>query len=199
MTRSRLQVLAQDTLFSGFNRLSRLVYRYRRHDGDWSPPVEREVFRRGPAAAVLPYDPVRDTVVLLEQFRPGAHLSGHDAWQLEPVAGIRQRDETAENVARREAVEEAGCTVLDLVPVCTYLVSPGCVDEAVDVFCGRTDSNTVAKLAGEASEHEDIKVHVLAFDDVRGGLAEGRFGYALTIISLQWLALNRDRLRAVWR
>ena len=199
MNRGRLQVLAEDTLFAGFNRLTRLVYRYRRHDGLWSPAIEREVFRRGPAAAVLPYDPLRDAVILLEQFRPGAHLAGQDAWQLEPVAGIRRDGEAADDVARREALEEAGCTIGDMEPVCTYLVSPGCVDEAVDVFCGRTDSTTVAEFAGEATEHEDIRVHVLPFARANAELVAGRFQYALTIISLQWLVMNRDRLRQAWR
>lgn len=199
MTKDRLRILTQESLYAGFNGLTRLVYRYRRHDGVWSEAIEREVFRRGPAAAVLPYDPARDTVVLIEQFRPGAHLAGRDPWQLEPVAGIHHEGETAEAVARREALEEAGCTLDEMEPVCSYLVSPGCVDEQVVVFCGRTDSNTVAEIAGEPSEHEDIRVHVLPFDEVRDGLATSRFEYALTVIALQWLVLNRDRLRGLWR
>lgn len=199
MTRDRLRILAEDTLYAGFNRVSRLVYRYRRHDGGWSAPVEREVLRRGPAAAVLPYDPVRDTVILIEQFRPGAHLAGGEPWQLEPVAGLRHAHETDEEVARREALEEAGCVLQDMVPVCRYLVSPGCIDEQVTVFCGRADSGGVPEFAGEVAEGEDTRVHVMAFAEACDRLADGRFQYALTVISLQWLVLNRDRLRETWR
>ena len=198
MSEDRVKILNQDVLFDGFNRLTRLVYRYRRIDGAWSDPVEREIFRRGPAAAVLPYDPVRDAVVMVEQFRPGAHLSGDDGWQLEPVAGICETGESPEATVHREALEEAGCRLGRLKPVCTYHVSPGCVEERVSVFCGEVDASGVATRAGDPSEQEETRVQVLAFDDAVRCLSAGRFKYALTILSLQWLALHREALRAEW-
>ncbi len=194
----KIRILDQEILYDGFNKLSRLLYRYRRANGAWSDPVEREIFRRGPAAAVLPYDPVRDRLVLIEQFRPGAYLAGTDAWQLEPVAGICEPGEAPEETLRREALEEAGCKVDALVPIVSYHVSPGCVDETVSVYCGRTDASDVASVAGDPGEQEETRVHVLDFGEALENLNAGAYGYALTIISLQWLALNRQDLRKRW-
>lgn len=194
----RHEILDRSILFDGFNRLTRLLYRYRKRDGGWSEPLEREIFQRGPAAAVLPYDPVRDTVVMVEQFRPGALLSGKNPWQVEPIAGICDADEAPEETVRREAMEEAGCTLERIVTACTYLVSPGCVEEKVTVFCASTDSTQIAELGGMSTEQEETLVHVLDFETCLKGLHDNRFTYALTIVALQWLALHRDGLRRDW-
>lgn len=198
MTKEKLDVIGRELLFDGFNRLTRLIFKYRRHNGDWSEEIEREVFERGLAAAVLPYDPERDAVVLIEQFRPGAYLMGEDAWQLEPVAGLCDDGEDPETTVKREAIEEAGCELGELVHVCDYLVSPGCVDEKVVVYCGRVDAGSVAETAGKPEEDEETKIYVIDFETCMQQLKNGEFGYALTIISLQWLALNRAELRKSW-
>jgi ADP-ribose pyrophosphatase len=198
MTNSKLEILNRELLFDGFNRLTKLVYRYRRHNGEWSGAVEREIFERAPAAAVLPFDPAQDAVVMVEQFRPGAYLSGESAWQLEPIAGICDNGEVPEETAQREAIEEAGCTLGELVPICDYIASPGCVNEKVSVFCAKVDISTVPNWGGNVVEHEETKVHIVDFKTCMRYLNEGNFGYALTIIALQWLALNRDALREDW-
>ena len=150
----RHEILDRSVLYDGFNRLTRLLYRYRKCDGDWSTPLEREIFQRGPAAAILPYDPVRDTIVMVEQFRPGALLSGENPWQVEPIAGICDVGETPEATVRREAMEEAGCTLAHIVPACAYLVSPGCVDEKVSVFCS---SATAQRLVNSVVWRQRMK------------------------------------------
>ena len=194
----RHEILDRSVLYDGFNRLTRLLYRYRKCDGDWSAPLEREIFQRGPAAAILPYDPVRDAIVMVEQFRPGALLSGENPWQVEPIAGICDVGETPEATVRREAMEEAGCTLGHIVPACAYLVSPGCVDEKVHVFCGSVDSSTIGTLGGMETENEETIVHVLDFATCLEGLRKQRFSYALTILALQWLTLHREELRQTW-
>jgi ADP-ribose pyrophosphatase len=118
VTNSRLEIFNRELLFDGFNRLTKLVYRYRRHNGKWSGAVEREIFERGPAAVVLPCDPNHDPVVMVEQFRPGAYLGGENAWQLEPIAGICDDGESQEETVQREVVEEAGCVLGELVSTC---------------------------------------------------------------------------------
>lgn len=119
MDRDDVNLIKRELVFDGFNQLHILQLRHRLHEGGWSRELEREVFHRGNAAAVLPYDPVLDTVQLLEQFRPGPYLAGRNPWQLEPVAGIIQDSETATDVACRETREEVGLDILELEPICT--------------------------------------------------------------------------------
>ena len=191
-------MISGETPFSRYSRLHVLHLRHRLHAGGWSRDIEREVLERVPCASVLPYDPARDEIVLIEQFRPGAYASGIDCFQLEPVAGAIEPGQEPIDVARREAREEAACEIRAFEPICTFTVSPGYSTEIVHLWCGWVDAAGVGGGHGQAHEDEDIKVHVLAFQEAQTRLAAGRFQYALTVISLQWLALNRDRLRRLW-
>ncbi|MHB1218450.1 MAG: NUDIX domain-containing protein [Alphaproteobacteria bacterium] len=198
LTRRDVEIVDRTIGYEGFSKLHVLHLRHRRHDGGWSDVIEREVYERANAAAMLLYDPKRDVVALLEQCRPGAYLSERSCWQLEPVAGIVQPGESPQDVAIRETREEAGCDVISVMPLGTYLVSPGCATETVHCFVGRIDSRHVGGIHGHAEEGEDIRVHVLPLSEVREGLAGGRFEYALTLICLQWLLLNRDSVQRAW-
>lgn len=198
MTQQDVEILEKVEAFKGYFRVDRYRLRHRLFSGGWSPEITREVFERGHAAAVLPYDPVRDEVVLIEQFRIGAYAAGRPPWLQEIVAGIIEEGEPAENVVRREAVEEAGCEIGDLVPITDYLVSPGGTSECISVFCGRVDSRGKGGIHGIASEHEDIRVVVKSFADVEKMLRVRQIDNATALISLQWLALNREDLRRRW-
>jgi ADP-ribose pyrophosphatase len=193
-----VEVISRETCYQGYFRIDRYRLRHRLHDGGWSGEMTRELFERGHAVAVLPYDPVADAVVLLEQFRVGAYAAGQPCWQIEIVAGIIDPGETPEAVARRETAEEAGCAVLDLERVYHYLVSPGGASETVTMFCGRVDSTGVGGIHGLAHEHEDIKVEVVPWGEALRRLESGAIGNAFTLIALQWLALHRDELRRRW-
>lgn len=185
--------------FQGYFRIDRYVLRHALFQGGLGAPITREVLERGHAVALLPYDPVRDAVVLIEQFRAGALAAGMAPWLLEVVAGIIDADETAEDVARRETLEESGCAVTALERVQTWLSSPGCSSETVTLFVGRVDANTVGGVHGLDVEGEDIRPVVLAVDEALDLLRAGRLDNAQAIIALQWLALNREALRARWR
>ena len=198
MADARVEVLDRSVAFDGYFQVVRYRVRHRQFAGGMGPELVREVFERGHAAAVLPYDPERDQVVLIEQFRIGALSLVEDPWLLEPVAGLIESDESATDVARREAQEEAGLAVLDLAPVCTYFASPGGTTETCAVFVGRVDAANAGGIFGLAHEGEDIKVHVVAVDLALDWLAEGRIKVATTIIALQWLALHRSDLRRRW-
>lgn len=102
--------------------------------------MQRELFKHGHAAAVLPYDPVRDEVVLMEQFRVGTTTAPGGSWLLEIVAGIIEADEAAEDVVKRKGIEEVGCVITGLIPLYDYLVSPGGTTERIALFCGRVDA-----------------------------------------------------------
>ncbi len=198
MPDSRVDILDRTVVFDGHFQMVRYRFRHWQFAGGMGPAHVRLLFARGHAAAVLPYDPVRDEVVLIEQFRIGAFAAGQDPWLIEPVAGIIEAGETAEEVARREAVEEAGLAVLDLAPVCSSFMSPGGSSEIVHCYVGRVDAEAAGGVFGLAHEGEDIKVHVLPFEDALARLDQGRLNVASTLLVMQWLARHHDRLRTDW-
>lgn len=194
----KVEIVQKETCYQGFFRLERYRLRHSLFRGGWSPELTRELLERGHAAAVLLYDPDRDSVVLIEQFRIGALDAPGGPWLLEIVAGIIGGDETAADVARRESAEEAGCRVLDLIPICEYFVSPGGTSERITVYCGRVDAADAGGIHGLAQEGEDIRVHVVPFADALEMLRTGRIDSASPIIALQWLALHREEVRRRW-
>ncbi len=182
-------------VFQGYFRIEKYRIEHELYNGGWSSPFDREVFERGSAVAVLPYDPLRDRVVLIEQFRAGAIGSRERPWLKEIVAGIIEPDEALDAVARRECREEAGCEILDLQPVCRYFVSPGGSTEQCTVFYGRIDSDGIGGVHGLDEEQEDIRVEVVSYDQAMAWLDDGTIDSSVGIIALQWLRLNRGRLR----
>ena len=184
-----------ETVYQGYFRIDRYRLRHRKHDGGWTDWFTRELFERGHAVAVLPYDPARDEVVLLRQFRIGALAAGKSAWQTEVVAGIIDAGEAPEAVARREAVEEAGLRLDRLIPMLHYVVSPGGASETVRLYCAVIDAADAGGIHGLAHENEDIRVDAVPWHDAWQMLQDGTVDNAPTVIALQWLALNRERLR----
>lgn len=183
-------------LHQGFFRLEARTLRHRRFQGGWSPAITREVHVRRDAVGVLPYDVERDRVVLVEQLRAGALDDPQGPWKLEPVAGLVEAGEAPAEVARREALEEAGCRLDELIELHTYYPSPGACNERVTLYVGLTDSRGLGGVHGLASEHEDIQVHVLPFGEAWELLEAGRLDNAMCLIAFHWLARERDALRA---
>ncbi len=144
---------------------------------------------------MLPYDPARGKVVLIEQFRAGAIHGDGPPWLIECVAGVIEQGENEEQVALRECVEEAGCEITRLEPISRYAVSPGGTTEHCSLFCGIVDSDGVGGIHGLAHENEDIRVLVVDSEEAYAGLRDGRIRSSATIIALQWLELNEARLR----
>jgi len=193
-----IEIIKKHTSFQGYFRIDEYTLRHGRFDGGWHTTITREVFERGHAAAVLPYDPQRGVFILCEQFRIGAYAGGMSPWQIELVAGIIDPGETPEVVARREAVEEAGVEVLDLMPIAHYLCSPGGATETIALFLGRVDAPESGGIFGLPGEGEHIRVHVVPEANVRRMLDEQRIENAQTIIAAQWFFLNRERILATW-
>lgn len=198
--RRKAELISKEAGWEGFFRMDVLHLRHTRHDGSMSPAIRREMFERGHAAAVLPYDPVRDEVLLIEQFRPGPLAAGDpDPWLVEIVAGmIDKAGESPEDVVRREAVEEAGIEMGDLEMVSDTYMTPGACTERITVYCGRADLSGAGGIFGLESEHEDIRAFTSSINDIRTGLDAHQFRNAITVIALQWLCLNRERLRQEW-
>lgn len=185
--------------YQGFFRMEKYRLQHRLYNGAMSPLMSRELFERGHAVAVLPYDPVRDEVVLLEQFRIGALEMAGGPWLVEIVAGMIEEGESIEEVAHREAQEEAGCTLQHIEFICDYLVSPGGTSERISLYCGQVDSGNVGGVYGLDEEHEDIRVYTLPYEEAWAWVQSGRINSASPIIALQWLTMNRERLRKYWK
>ena len=186
----------RETVHDGLYRIDRVRFSHALHGGGTSGPVERELFVRGDVVGVLPFDPVRDEVVLVEQFRIGAMHQRPDPWLWEVVAGMIDTDESPEAVAVREAREEAG---LELDParltlVSRYLASPGATTEEVHVFAGDCDlAGRADALHGLAHEDEDILARVVPAERAIAMLGTREVRNALSVVALQWLALERGR------
>ena len=201
-----VDVIERTTEFQGYFRLDHYSLKHRLFEGGWSGEMSREIFDRGHAVAVLPYDPDLDRVVLIEQFRPGAYASlasgwfDEDAspWLIECVAGIIEEGETPEAVARREIIEETGLEISQIIATNHYLVSPGGTSESVFSFCGRVDASNAEGVYGISEEHENIRVFNVPVADAFQLLDQGRIINAMTIIALQWLRANLERVKNEW-
>ncbi|MCW0181557.1 NUDIX domain-containing protein [Zavarzinia sp.] len=193
-----VEIISRETVHQGFYPKTVLRLRHRRFDGTMSEEISRDILEQGGAAVVLPYDAATDRVLLIEQFRPAPLLMDDDPWVLEAVAGRVETGEDPAATARREAVEEAGLVLTDLVHAGIGYSSPGCLKELATIFVGRCDLAEGGALHGLADEHEDIRTHVVAFDEAMAMAASGRLRNLPALVALYWLAGNRADLRRRW-
>jgi len=193
-----VDVIARETVFQGYFRIDRYRLRHRTFAGGWSRELVREVFERGHAVVVLLYDPDRDAVALIEQFRPGAYAAGWHPWLIECVAGIIEEGEHPDDVARRETSEEAGAEPDAMIHVGNYLTTAGGSSETCRLYCARIDSRTISGVHGLEAEGEDIRTHVVTTDAALAMVRDGRINNAMAVLALQWLVLEKDRIRREW-
>ncbi len=197
-TKNDVEIIARETLYSGFFSLDLYRFRHRLFNGEMSNEVRREIFERGHAAVLLPYDPERDEIVLIEQIRIAAYDTSDTPWLLELVAGMIEEGETVEDVARREAVEEAGLEVGRTKTFMSYLASPGGTSERLSLLVGEVDATQAKGIHGLVDENEDIRVHVVSREQAYQWVEEGKIDNAASVIALQWLQLHYEALRKEW-
>lgn len=193
--RSDVKILQQQIVYQGHFQLEQLKLQFRLFNGGWSSPRLREVFERGEAVGVLLFDTNSDRLVLVEQFRVGIASKAKNPWLIEIVAGVINKDESLEQVARRETQEETGLEITNLFPICQYWVSPGGSSERMHLFCGQVDAELAQGIHGVAEEGEDIRLHVLSLKAAYNLLNQGKFNNSSTIIALQWLQQNEQKVR----
>lgn len=197
-TTNDVEMIATEPLYRGFFSLTRYRFRHRLFDGSMSGEVQREIFERGHAAILLPYDPQLDNVVLVEQIRIAASETSPTPWLLELVAGMIEPGESVEQVAQREGLEEAGISVKRHKQVMSYLASPGGTSERSSIVVGEVDSSTASGVHGLPEEHEDIRVHVVSREQAYQWVEDGTIDNAASVIALQWLQLHYLSLRNEW-
>ena len=194
-----LEIVEATKAFERFLRVDVFQFRHRLFSGEWSALRSYDVLRRGQAASVVLYDPDRESVVLVEQFRLPALLAGSSPWQLETAAGLIDSGEMPAAVAIRETQEETGLALIgEPISIQRYLPSTGGSDESVFLFCGRVDATAAGGVHGLAEEHEDIRVAVKTLAEIEAMLDAGTIESGHTLIGLYWLLRHRDHLRRLW-
>lgn len=194
----QVKILSRNRLVDGYNAYDELSLQYEKFSGGLSRPVPRELMVRPAAVSVIPYDPVSDRIVLIEQFRVGAFGVGWHPWCVEIVAGRVEPGEELHDVAIRETMEETGLSVRHLEEVCTYLCNPSCSTEVMNMFAAHVDCSGAAGLHGLDHEDEDIRVFQIPAPEAFDLLKAGKANNANLIIALQALALYRGDFRRRW-
>jgi ADP-ribose pyrophosphatase len=197
------EIESVDTVWKGRFPLQVVRFRHRRFDGAMSELRTWELWRRGNAAAVLPYDPVTDSVVVIEQFRLPAQAAGLPPVLVELAAGLADGNELPEQIIRREAQEEMGLHVERLEKIGDFLLTPGGCDENCSLFAGEVrlgevPADGVLGTHGLDSEHEDIRVRVLPAREAIANAVAGRYPNSVAALGLMWLGNRHDWLRTLW-
>ncbi len=194
-TNDDVEIIQKELLGKGWGTLERYHLKHRRFDNDWSEPIDRDLYTIGEVAAVLLYDPQADTVLLTEQFRTCGLRYGEATWLVEVVAGLIDGSDDPEETARREAKEEAGCDVAELVHISTTYSSPGGYGERIYLYAASADLSEAGGFFGLAHEHEDIRAMVVPFDDALTACDDGRIIDGKTLIALNWLSRHKAILK----
>lgn len=187
----------QHIVYDGHFKVTNYELTHELFAGGESSVIHRECVARQDAVALVPYDPITNQVVLVEQFRIGAAREAQP-WLKEIVAGLIEVDENPVDVAARETLEEIGCAVTNIAPITKFYTTPGGVSELIYLYIGKVDVTEVQGFAGLAHEGEDIKVHIVALDDLESMLQQGEIRSAIGIIGLQWLLNNYKKLQQEW-
>lgn len=198
MNRTNAETRTKTNAYSGYFGVDIYTIKHALYQGGVGPEIRREVFQGGDSTCCLPYDPVRDEVVLIEQFRMAPYAAGHDAcWLIETVAGMDD-GEAPEDVARREAKEEAGCSVTDLALVTKLYPSPGSTSSRATIFIGKTSTDGVGGIHGLAEEGEDIRVFTVPTDEAIRMVDDGDIHVLDAATAILWLSRHRERLQREW-
>lgn len=192
-----LEILREETVYQGHFQLKKMYFRHKLFAGGMSGEVVRELLIKGAAAALIAYDPVRDSVVLVEQVRIGAYdpHSSQSPWLVELIAGMIDEGESPEEVAIRESREEAGLVVEQVQHAVSVWDSPGGTVERLHIFLSLVDSRTVGGIHGLAEENEDILVHVVSREQAYQWVEQGRIDNVIAVVGLQWLQLNYHKFK----
>lgn len=193
-----VEIESRRRLHDGFFKLDELTLRHSRFDGGMTPWLTREVLHQRRAVAVLPFDPHKDQVVLLEQFRPSVDPKTANPWLLEAVAGLGEGDEQLVDIARRETLEETGLEIGRLEWALNYRATPGCSTEFVSVYIGEVSAPDDGSLHGLADEGEDIRTLIFDRAEALRLLEQGEIVSTTAVIPLLYLASHHERLRSHW-
>lgn len=186
----KYKIISKKKLYKGFYEANELEFVYQKHDGNWSSKLKREIFGGAHVAGLLPYDPNKNEILLIQQFRPGIVKRYNKSLLYEIVAGMIDRDETPKESAKRECLEETGCKVKKIIPIQNYFPAPGSSESYYHLFIGEIDTFQGKRITGLKTENEDILVKSFKVNEVKKFLKNKIIVNGLTLVALQWFFLN---------
>ncbi len=186
----KYKIINKKNLYSGFFSLNKYEFIHRKHDGNWSKNIEREVFSGAHVSTLLPYDPIKKEIILIQQFRAGVISRYDENYLYEIVAGMVDSNELPEETAKRECLEETGCKVNKILPILGYFPAPGSSESFYHLFLGEINSFKGERIMGLETENEDILVKSYKVDHIREMLKKDIIKNGLTLIALQWFFLE---------
>ncbi len=187
---SKFKIINKKNIHNGFFKMNEVILKYKKYDGNWSNNIKRELFGGAQVSALLPYDPIKNEIVLIQQFRPGTISTNFDNYLDEIVAGIIDPGEDPQAAAKRECFEETGCEVKNIIPVQGYFPAPGSSESFYHLFIGEVETFKGERIMGLKTENEDILVKSYKITEVKEKLKNGKILNGLTLIALQWFFLN---------
>ena len=196
MNRTHVSTNNKNIVYQGFFSVEEHSLSYRKFNDEQSAVVTRSALISSDAVIVLPYDPINDRVLLIEQFRTGPYVKGDEApWVLEPIAGLIDAGETPESAGIREAQEEAHLELKSLELVARSYPSPGISSEFFHQYVGIVELPFSSSLiAGLSSENEDIRSHIFEYKQFSEMIDSGKIKVGPAILLGLWLSKNRNRL-----
>ena len=186
----KYKIINEKDLYSGFFKLKKIEFIHQKHDGSWTDQVNREIFGGSHVSTLLPYDPKKKEIILIQQFRAGIISRYDEDYLFEIVAGIIDDNELPDETAKRECLEETGCDVNKITPILDYFPSPGSSESFYHLFLGEVDSFDGERIRGLVTESENILVKSYKVEEVRNMLMQGKIKNGLTLIALQWFFLE---------
>ena len=186
----KYKIINKKNLYSGFFSLNKYEFVHKKHNGEWTNTVEREVFSGAHVSTLLPYDPIKKEIILIQQFRAGILSRFDKNYLYEIVAGIIDEGEKPEETAKRECFEETGCEVKKIHPIQSYYPAPGSPESYYHLYLGQIQGFDGERIRGLEKENEDILVKSFKIEDVRKMLKEKKINNGLTLVALQWFFLE---------
>ena len=186
----KYKIINKQNLYSGFFSLNKYEFIHKKHDGEWTSTVGREIFSGAHVSTLLPYDPIKKEIILIQQFRAGVLSRYDEDYLYEIVAGIIDPGENPEETARRECFEETGCEVKKIHSIQSYFPAPGSSESYYHIYLGEIQAFEGERIKGLDKENEDILVKSFKVDEVRQMLKEKKIINGLTLVALQWFFLE---------
>ncbi|OEY94494.1 hypothetical protein BJI46_03400 [Acinetobacter qingfengensis] len=185
-----VEIIRTQTRYKGFVQVEVLNLKHRLFASkQFGPEISREIVRRRQAAGVFVYDPYLEKFLLIEQFRAGALNAGDTPWQLEIIAGLIDEGEDGIQCVTREALEEANCQLQNVHFIQRYHTSTGASNEIFYFYAATADLSQAGGIHGEASEGEDIRVHLFRYTDIDALLQHDLIRNAELLVAIQWFQL----------
>ena len=184
------KIINKKNLYKGFYSLNQYEFIHQKHDGSWTEKIEREIFSGAHVSTLLPFDPIKKEIVLIQQFRAGVISRYNEEYLYEIVAGMIDENELPEEAAKRECFEETGCKVQNIIPIQSFFPAPGSSESFYQIYLGEINSFSGERIRGLDNENEDILVKSFKVDEVREMLKNKAIINGVTLIALQWFFLE---------